>query len=246
MVLHYEAPASDHEIHDDLFFTLPLPIRALVANVTMLITTTVFELACWQEVKKFYAKNPKLYLSAWWTNVVTISIVNVAMYIVVATYLVDKTPNTMYQRALKFVGIILTHNVWYYHAHRAFHEVKGLYWMHSYHHKFNNIVLPSSANAVSIWEYSIAYVFPFLLAGWMLKPDQITMLLTLKSLHLANLNIHFPLTLKKKLPWFLVSSSDHKRHHIKLKTDYGAPILFTDRILYSLFGVMGGNPPHEE
>ena len=125
MVLHYEAPASDHEIHDDLFFTLPIPILALVANVTMLITTTVFELACWQEVKKFYAKNPKLYLSAWWTNVVTISIMNVATYIVLATYLVDKTPNTMYQCALKFVGMILTHNVWYNHAHRASMKSRG-------------------------------------------------------------------------------------------------------------------------
>ena len=220
----------------DSFFALPLPIRALVAHISNLLTTAVFELACWQEVKKFYSKNPKLYRSALWTNIVTNAFINVPMYIMIATYIVDKTPNTMDQRALKFVGIMSIQGVWYYLAHRAFHEVKGLYWMHSYHHKFNTIVLPSAANAVSVWEYTIAYVFPFLLAGWMVRPDRGTMLLALKILHLGSLFNHFPLTLEQKLPWFLVSSSDHKRHHNKLRTDYGAPIVHADRILDALFG----------
>ena len=221
------------------FFAFPLPIRALVANISLLLTTALFELVCWREVKKFYAKNPKLYLSALWTNIVTNSILNVAAYILLATYVVDKSPNGMYQRARNFFGIISTHSVWYYYAHRAFHEVKGLYWMHSYHHKFKSIVLPSAANAVSIWEYTIAYVFPFFLAGWMLKPDRATLLIALKLLHLGNLFVHFPLTVGKKLPWFLCSSSDHKRHHTKLKTDYGAPLLHTDRIMYSLSALAG-------
>ncbi len=34
---------------------------------------------------------------------------------------------------------------------------------------FNSIVLPSVANAVSIWEYTVAYFPPFILAGCMLK-----------------------------------------------------------------------------
>ena len=36
-----------------------------------------------------------------------------------------------------------------------------MYWAHRFHHKFNVVVVPVTANAVSLAEYAIAYMAPF-------------------------------------------------------------------------------------
>ena len=231
----------------DSFLELSPPIRALLANFAMLLETALLELACWREVKKFYTQNPELYHSALRTNIVShFSPLSIAMYTLIANYNVDKTPHGMFQRALKFVGMIWFQGLFYYYAHRAFHKVKGLYWIHSYHHKFKDTVLPSATNAVSIWEYTIAYLTPFYLATWMMKPDRATVLVAMQVVHLGALLAHFPPFLEVKLPWFLLSASEHKRHHIKLNTEFGGPFFHVDRVMWSSLSAMGGRSTKSE
>lgn len=75
-------------------------------------------------------------------------------------------PFTAVGRVVMVLGILAGHAVGYYAAHRWMHT-KRMYWAHRFHHRFNTYVVPVTANAVSIAEYSIAYMAPFI-AGSML------------------------------------------------------------------------------
>ena len=59
--------------------------------------------------------------------------------------------------ARRHVGAILIgHAIGYYCAHRWMHTQDVL--AHRFHHRFNSIVVPVTANAVSLAEYAIAYM----------------------------------------------------------------------------------------
>ena len=41
-------------------------------------------------------------------------------------------------------------------------HTRAMYWAHRFHHRFNSHVSPTTANAVSIAEYAVAYMLPFI------------------------------------------------------------------------------------
>ena len=103
--------------------------------------------------------------------------------------------------------------------------------MHSFHHLFNEIILPSSAMAVSIFEFVIAYLAPIIVGCALVPTDRTCVIISACLIGGSNLLIHTPFMLGAKLPWFIVTADDHFRHHRRLTTDYGAPLLNFDRIL---------------
>lgn len=136
-------------------------------------------------------------------------------------------------------GIIVIQGFLFYLLHRAFHEVKGLYWIHRYHHKFNTIVLPSTGVAVSAAEYLLAYILPILIAYRVMQPyaTEAALLSSAFLMAIFNLLDHTPWMQSISLPWIFVSAKDHMQHHRKNRDDYGAPIFHTDRILDVLFSM---------
>ena len=62
----------------------------------------------------------------------------------------------------------------YYCAHRWMHT-RTMYWAHRFHHRFNVVVVPVSANAVSLAEYIIAYMLPFVVGAAFLRPDRLSL-----------------------------------------------------------------------
>ena len=111
-----------------------------------------------------------------------------------------------------------------------------LYRFHKLHHRFHTNVTPVAANTVSIVEYVVAYMLPFVAAIAILRPDRLAIQVTLGWVSLTNLLIHTP-SLERAaatyLPWWAVGTHDHLEHHKRLTTHYAAPTLSIDRLLES-------------
>jgi sterol desaturase/sphingolipid hydroxylase (fatty acid hydroxylase superfamily) len=135
------------------------------------------------------------------------------------------------------LGMLAVHAVGYYIAHRAMH-LKWLYWAHRFHHRFNTHVVPSTANAVTLAEYGIAYMLPFIAGGALLRPDGVSLFACVAVVSLNNLLIHTPCleSLSTLLPPIFVSTDRHIDHHRRLTTHYGAPTISVDWILATIFG----------
>ncbi len=136
------------------------------------------------------------------------------------------------QQIRSVIAFLIIENSWYYVAHKAMHTPR-LYWMHRFHHKFNVVVLPSSASAVSIPEFLLAYMAPFLLGSYLGGTDKVSAIIAAMIVMAANFFIHTPALEKamSRLPWIFVRPSDHFAHHRQLTCNYGAPIFSIDRIL---------------
>jgi len=153
-------------------------------------------------------------------------------YYVTISYCCVPGPLTTFQQISSVIAFLLIENSWYYCAHWVMHT-SAFYWMHRFHHKFNTIVLPSSASAVSVPEFLIAYMAPFLLGTWMGSCDKCSAIFSAAIVAVSNLAIHTPAleNTMKHLPWFVVLPSDHIAHHRQLTCNYGAPLIHFDRVL---------------
>jgi len=146
---------------------------------------------------------------------------------------------TVWQQAFAVVKFLLIENALYYCAHYLMHT-RRLYWMHRFHHKFNVVVLPSSASAVSVPEFAFAYMTPFFAAAKFGSCDKPSAVAAVVLISAFNLIIHTPALEETfaRYPWLFVSPSDHLTHHRQLTCHYSAPIFHFDRILLSLKELM--------
>lgn len=147
-------------------------------------------------------------------------------------------PFTPLGRACMVLAIVWGHSVGYYCAHRWMHT-RRMYWAHRFHHRFNSFVVPVTANAVSIAEYAIAYMAPFVAGAALLQPDRLSMFLAVGWVSLTNLLIHTPWLADagaRLLPSIFVSTADHLEHHKRLTAHYAAPTFSVDRILAYFVG----------
>lgn len=138
----------------------------------------------------------------------------------------------LWQQACSVLGFLLIESALYYSAHYLMHT-RHLYWMHRFHHKFNAIVLPSSASAVSAPEFVFAYMSPFLAAAWGASCDKPSAVVAVLLVMTFNLIIHTP-ALEEMLanyPCMLVSPGDHLAHHRQLTCNYSAPIFNFDKMI---------------
>ena len=135
--------------------------------------------------------------------------------------------------------ILMIHSVFFYVAHRAFHSSPTLYQYHRFHHRFNIHVPPMAANAVSPTEYIVAYILPFTVAMPFLRPDPISLRLSVSIVSITNVMIHFPKisTWSKNVPAWWVATHDHLEHHRRLNCKYAAPTFNVDFFVHCLEGV---------
>ena len=153
-------------------------------------------------------------------------------YAVIMKYCCVDGPLTLLQQARSIIMFLIIENFWYYLAHMAMHT-RQLYWMHRFHHKFNVVVLPSSASAVSIPEFLIAYMAPFVVGSYVAGTDKTSSILAAVIVMTSNFIIHTPALeeVMSHLPWMFVTPSDHFAHHRQLTLNYGAPLISVDRIV---------------
>jgi sterol desaturase/sphingolipid hydroxylase (fatty acid hydroxylase superfamily) len=135
---------------------------------------------------------------------------------------------------LDSVGIIFIHGVGYYIAHRLMHTNKHFYKFHTFHHKFDDVLIPSIGNAVSIQEFFIAYLLPFIVGAILLQPSELAFNIGIGCISFFNLVIHCMELEKIKYANYLVSPKKHITHHHVKEKHYAAPILDLDYILDNL------------
>lgn len=150
--------------------------------------------------------------------------------------LVDKvliTNKTTEIELIKYFTTLGIHSIGYYYSHNAMHNINILKPIHKFHHKFNDVLIPSIGNAVSPAEFTLAYVSPFLISSYVLNTNLPTLNLSIQTISLFNLFIHCHEL--KNIPYhkYLVSPSDHIQHHkySKKKETYAAPIINIDQII---------------
>jgi sterol desaturase/sphingolipid hydroxylase (fatty acid hydroxylase superfamily) len=176
------------------FIPSSLVHRCLLVGSLAIILTAALELTCLDEVRKLRAaKDGKaLCSSALWTNIVNSAVLLSITYYIGIEYFCQPCflPATGLIKAI--VGIVVIQAVLYYFIHKALHEVKGHYWINSYHHKFNTVVVPSSANAVSVAEYGFAYMLPLVVGVVVTRADETAAFLGAAIVAITNLLIHTP------------------------------------------------------
>jgi len=209
--------------------------RSLLSGTLVVLLTVVLETTCLDEVRKLRSTEAgrSLYASAWRANLFNNIFLGAITYYTTIGFFCDQdTPKTLQEQVVAATGVVVIEAVLFYVVHKAFHEVKGLYWAHRYHHLFNNVVLPSSANAVSIAEYTFAYMLPLVVGVVLTGADEVAAISGAAVVGVTNLMIHTPWLEEKQYPsWIFVTASDHLSHHRKTRGNYGAPVFHLDRIV---------------
>ncbi|KAL3919632.1 MAG: hypothetical protein SGILL_003656 [Bacillariaceae sp.] len=205
--------------------------------VTVLLTL-VLELWSKDTVKKILDQpgaGISLYKAAIVANLVNHFVFGWTIYMSAATLFCRDTEEvSSSDRIISVITILFVQSVFFYVAHRAFHSNPNWYRHHRFHHRFNTYVCPMAANAVSVVEYIFAYILPFTVAMPFVRPDTLSLRLSVGIVSVTNLMIHTPKLgeiSEKFMPEFLVSTNDHLEHHKKLNCKYAAPTFNIDYLL---------------
>ena len=142
----------------------------------MLLLTVFLESFCMDEVHKILQKKGgrELYKKAIIANLVNVGIFGVLTYWISVAFACVPGPLTFSEQIRGILGILFVEGLGFYLVHKAFHEVKWLYPAHSFHHKFNDVILPSTASAVSVTEFLVAYMFPIFLSCAIVPNDRVS------------------------------------------------------------------------
>jgi sterol desaturase/sphingolipid hydroxylase (fatty acid hydroxylase superfamily) len=199
------------------------------------VITVALELWSLDTVKKLLKQNgagTHLYAAAISTNLRNHFIFGWPIYTFAATLFCHKDEElNIYDRVVSVSTILFGHSLIFYVVHRAFHTHPKLYRHHRFHHRFNVNVTPMAASAVSPVEYIFAYIIPFTVSLPFVKPDTLSIRLSVAIVSLTNILIHTPKLSEVSsgyIPEWLVSTEDHLEHHRKLNTKYAAPTLNID------------------
>jgi sterol desaturase/sphingolipid hydroxylase (fatty acid hydroxylase superfamily) len=211
-----------------------LLVRGIISASLAVLLTIVLELTCRDDVRKLWHSHPegkRLYQSAIRSNIRNNLFLGPITYYIAIRYFCTTDPTSVIERLHAIAGIVVIEALLYYLLHKACHEIRGLYWIHRFHHQFNTVVLPSSANAVSVTEYVVLYMLPLVVGVAWTRADEIAAFLGAAIVGVSNLLIHTPWLEEWSFHWIFVSAKDHLNHHRRFHGDYGAPVFHMDRIM---------------
>jgi len=129
------------------------------------------------------------------------------------------------------------HSLLYGLVHRCMHKVRAMRPMHAFHHRFSSSplspVVPSVANAVSPTEFVLAYLLPFAVGAFALRPDPASLSAAVAAVSALNLLVHSP-RLRARRRWlpFLVHPRTHLHHHATRSPHYFAPTFASPSLLF--------------
>jgi sterol desaturase/sphingolipid hydroxylase (fatty acid hydroxylase superfamily) len=231
----WQSPSAQEAVREGWTGGMELSIATLAA-------TTVLELISFDAVIALHQKQsdgPALYRKAAFANFFNHFILGIPVYITAILLFgrrrdEDDETGSLFASLVRILGVIVVHDICYYKAHKTMHSSSGWYRFHKFHHQFRQYIPPSSANAVSVVEYLLAYVIPFALAAIVVRPTELELRASVYMVSFANLLIHTPAfsCMSKYLEAVcLVSEHLHSEHHRKLTTNYAAPILNIDSLV---------------
>lgn len=121
------------------------------------------------------------------------------------------------------ISILMIHSVGYYGVHYAMHKAPFLQPIHEFHHRFEKTLVPSIGNAVSMEEFILAYMAPFIFGAYLLRPNEISFIIPIKTIALLNLLIHCQEAEQLSFVRWWVSPRNHIDHHRYRFKHYAAP-----------------------
>jgi len=126
--------------------------------------------------------------------------------------------------------ILFIHNYIYYKLHYAVHHNSKLYKIHLFHHKFDKLIIPSVANAVSVPEFLLLYISPLVPGILITGACESSLVMSVALISVKNLAIHTPkLSLIPKIPYINVPN-DHLLHHSSKSPHYSATYFDFDQL----------------
>tara|TARA_B100001996_G_scaffold284216_1_gene224532 strand:- start:4476 stop:5195 length:720 start_codon:yes stop_codon:yes gene_type:complete len=177
------------------------------------------------------------YLEAWYHTIINSIVFGPMVYQIVSENFLDsqnhpkKDPIVTSTVHISF--IIVIHSGGYWYAHSLMHT-RFLWSIHRFHHTYSNYVTPVVAMAVSPMEYILAYMLPFIVASWAVRPSHLELLISAGIISLCNLIIHSPSLdyLSKYIPIWWISPEKHLTHHKRSdKSHLSAPTFDIDYLI---------------
>ena len=110
------------------------------------------------------------------------------------------------------------------------HIIPKIRWMHDFHHQYIETT-PTIGNAVTLAEFQVAYILPFLIGSFVVKPSPLDLQASIFIISTLNMIIHAQELKNMKYISYLVSPKKHINHHETRSGTYSAPLLDIDKIL---------------
>ena len=191
---------------------------SIILDFTICLPTTI----------KYMKNNTDLYVSNIHANLKNLFLLSPFYYFLAYYFLLDSSSN--YFSIINTSVLLFIQNIFYHYAHKYMHNITKIRWMHDFHHKYIDTT-PTIGNAVSMAEYQIAYVLPFLIGSFIVHPSPVDLQVTVFIIASLNMFIHSQELKEMKYFSLLVSPKKHIGHHETRSGTYSAPLLDLDKIL---------------
>ena len=200
---------------------------------TLMLSTLLDNTLCQNETNELIKEKPELYfqgLQANYTNLLGLAPI---YYIIVYNYFLDLNKlqgditTNIIEFSIDYFGLLFIHNIGYYGMHVIMHKIHELKFIHDFHHLYKKTI-PSTGNAVSIYEFNFAYVMPFVGGAYLIHPSSQAMNASIMTISLLNIFIHTPAFKNIDYPKWLVSPGEHMKHHETYTNTYAAPLVNID------------------
>ena len=194
-------------------------------GIGMIMDISISRNAWYEMIKEI----PELYTSAITKIQQNMLIISPLIYSVIDQTLIDHSTSTV--QPIKTTSILLIHSFGYYIIHKSMHTISILRHYHEFHHKFDKYMIPSIGNAVSTEEFLLAYISPFIVGAYILRPNEISFVIPIGLISIFNNIIHCKELRGIKWCKYFVSPDQHIEHHETRMKHYSAPILNLDYYL---------------
>ena len=173
-----------------------------------------------------------LYVSNIHANLKNLFLLSPFYYFLAYYFLLDSSSN--YFSIINTSVLLFIQNIFYHYAHKYMHNIPKIRWMHDFHHKYIETT-PTIGNAVTMAEYQIAYVLPFLIGSFIVHPSPVDLQVTVFIISSLNMFIHSQELKEMKYFSLLVSPNKHIGHHETRSGTYSAPLFDLDKIFKMKF-----------
>lgn len=209
-------------------FARGLILGLFVTGLSYFMDTTIAK----NSFENMSIEHAYLYHLGWIANITNLCVLSPILYSILSVHVIQDPSLSIYNIYPSHVlYIVFIHNLFYYLTHKSFHLHNSLLRIHSFHHKFDKLMLPSVGNAVSKREFIIAYVTPFFIGAAVVPCSEASMICSVGIISLLNLFIHCK---ELENTWwipFLVSPKKHITHHVERTKHYSAPFFDFDEFI---------------
>ena len=194
---------------------------------TFLVSLILDVTICYPTTVNYMRNKTDLYIDNLHANLKNLFILSPFYYFLAYYFLLDNSSN--YFSIINTFVLLLVQNIFYHYAHQYMHNIPSIRWMHDFHHKYIETT-PTIGNAVSMAEYQIAYVLPFLIGSFIVHPSPVDLQVTVFIISSLNMFIHSQELKEMKYFSMLVSPKKHIGHHETRSGTYSAPLLDLDKM----------------